>query len=186
MSANTNLKLNLGCGGIREEGYLNVDFSPSPAVDFCCDLSVRWPWADGSVQEIISDHTLEHMPFAHVFSEAFRVLKTGGILRFSVPHGTTFVYLMNPTHITHFSYFSFDPWLVGSNHSHYGIKMEWEMVSRRISFMWYRGGGMRRVMNTLVNPFINLSPQLYERFFMCLLPSTDVIYELRKPANPKV
>lgn len=44
------MKLNLGCGDKKYDGYVNVDLHGSP--DVTCDLSVfPWPFEDASAEE---------------------------------------------------------------------------------------------------------------------------------------
>lgn len=78
------LKLNLGCSDDRRPGYVNVDMAP-PA-DVVTDLAQRWPWADSSVDEIVANDVLEHLPSKiHAMNEAWRVLRHGGLLNMLVP-----------------------------------------------------------------------------------------------------
>lgn len=80
------MKLNLGCGDKKREGYVNVDNCGES--DFTQDLSVfPWPWVDGSVDEVFSEHFLEHVyDYEKTILEIHRVLKPGGLLWFKVPH----------------------------------------------------------------------------------------------------
>src|SRR5271157_5306311 len=55
------LKLNLGCGHIPLEGYVNVDRRELPGVDVVADVG-DLPFEEGGVQEISSAHLLEHFP----------------------------------------------------------------------------------------------------------------------------
>ena len=42
------MKLNLGCGNKRKDGFLGVDFAPCEAVDVTADLTGELPFDDGS------------------------------------------------------------------------------------------------------------------------------------------
>lgn len=54
------MKLNLGCGDKKHEGYVNVDLCGDP--DVRCDLSVfPRPFDDDSADEVFSEHFLEHV-----------------------------------------------------------------------------------------------------------------------------
>ncbi len=76
---NETLKLNLGCGNHPLDGFVNLD------------KKTGWLWEnglkaypDGTVDAITVSHTLmyvrvENWPF--IFSELYRVLKQGGVLR---------------------------------------------------------------------------------------------------------
>ena len=56
------LKLNLGCGKRRREGFINVDSQPGCQPDLVLDLeALPWPWADDSVDEVDLIHVLEHL-----------------------------------------------------------------------------------------------------------------------------
>lgn len=54
-------RLNLGCGHIPLEGFVNVDMRPLPGVDVVAPVD-GLPFGDGSVDEIFSAHVLEHFP----------------------------------------------------------------------------------------------------------------------------
>jgi predicted SAM-dependent methyltransferase len=56
------MKLNLGCGLKRIEGFTGVDIIKTPAVDVVHNLDVfPYPFADNSAEEIIMDNVLEHL-----------------------------------------------------------------------------------------------------------------------------
>lgn len=72
------VKLDLGCGVNKREGFLGVDSLKLKGVDLVADLTKKWPWKDNSVDEINMSHTLEHFTQeerVHVMNEMYRVLK---------------------------------------------------------------------------------------------------------------
>jgi predicted SAM-dependent methyltransferase len=83
------LKLNLGCGPNSKPGWLNIDLFHSGA-DLHLDLRERWPFPDGSVAYIYSEHAFEHFEFyeevPHVLSESLRVLQPEGVFDVGVPN----------------------------------------------------------------------------------------------------
>lgn len=81
------MKLNLGSGPHRKEGFVNVDVR-DVAADVFHDLNVLpYPFADNSIEHIEMSHVLEHLkePFA-VMWELHRILQPGGTLKITVPH----------------------------------------------------------------------------------------------------
>ncbi|MHA1590945.1 MAG: class I SAM-dependent methyltransferase [Candidatus Heimdallarchaeaceae archaeon] len=89
------LKLNLGCGKRLLDGYENIDNSPflqdvvkdSQIVLKMMDVrNLMYP--DESVDEILAEFVLEHVPYFEVQEtvwEWWRTLKIGGILNLLVP-----------------------------------------------------------------------------------------------------
>lgn len=72
------IKLDLGCGINKREGFTGVDSLKLKGVDIVADLTKKWQWRDESVDEIHMSHTLEHFTQeerAHVMNEMYRVLK---------------------------------------------------------------------------------------------------------------
>lgn len=55
------IRLYLGCNQRPKEGYVNVDIVAYPGVDVVADLEKRWPWEDGSVDEILTVDLPEHL-----------------------------------------------------------------------------------------------------------------------------
>lgn len=82
------LKLNLGCGPNCRPGWLNIDLFDS-AAELQLDLRKRWPFPDGSVAYVYSEHAFEHFEFSeevpHFLSESLRVLGEGGVFDVGVP-----------------------------------------------------------------------------------------------------
>lgn len=83
--------LNLGSGvkKIRED-VINVDFFPFANVDVVADIT-DLPLADQSIDAIICEFVLEHLPNPErVVDEIKRVLKSGGVVYVAVPFVASF------------------------------------------------------------------------------------------------
>lgn len=78
------VRLNLGCSDDLKLTFINVDIVP-PA-DLICDLRGPWPWVDSSVDYILANDVIEHLPDkVHTMNELWRVLKNGGLVDIFVP-----------------------------------------------------------------------------------------------------
>jgi len=87
VASQSGLRLHLGCGGERKDGWVNIDLLGDP-VDVAWNLANPLPFDSGSVAAIFHEHLLEHLPFQAgdaFMQECFRVLAPGGILRVGVP-----------------------------------------------------------------------------------------------------
>jgi SAM-dependent methyltransferase len=86
------VKLNLGCGDKILPGYVNVDVAPSRAghkPDVLCDLHRLAPFEDGSADEILAVHVIEHFwrwEVVGVLREWMRVLKPDAPLILECPN----------------------------------------------------------------------------------------------------
>jgi predicted SAM-dependent methyltransferase len=88
LAGKSGLKLHLGCGPNIKSGWVNIDLF-HPSADLHLDLRERWPFRDGSVAYIYSEHVFEHFEFyrevPHFLSEVMRILEPGGRFDVSVP-----------------------------------------------------------------------------------------------------
>ena len=56
------LKIDLGCGRQKRDGFVGVDIRAYDGVDVVVDLARdRWPWDDNSVTEAYASHIVEHL-----------------------------------------------------------------------------------------------------------------------------
>jgi SAM-dependent methyltransferase len=95
------VKLNLGCGLQKLEGYINVDIDPALEPDEVFDFTGRFPYECGTVDEIVAYHVLEHIPKFHhrpIFAELYRVLVPNGRLVISFPEWATCVKYYQSNH----------------------------------------------------------------------------------------
>lgn len=78
------MKLHLGCGKRRFEGFINIDLHDS---DHDCDIR-KLPFDSDSADEIVAIHVCEHF-YIHdildVIKEWRRVLKPGGVMVLELP-----------------------------------------------------------------------------------------------------
>jgi predicted SAM-dependent methyltransferase len=95
------LKLDLGCGKRKQEGFHGVDSEKFDGVDTVQDLRLMWPWPDQSVDEVFSSHFLEHLTGServHFFNELYRVMKDGSQARIITPDWSHDCAYGDPTH----------------------------------------------------------------------------------------
>lgn len=108
------LKLNLGSADNYRPGYLNVDRFQYGNVDVVTDLTQRWPWEDGSVDEILAYDIIEHLPDKiHTMNEAHRVLRLGGLFDIIVPTTDGRGAFQDPTHVSYWNRNSFFYYCLG-------------------------------------------------------------------------
>ncbi len=83
------LKLDIGCGPNKIEGFLGVDQYDMPGVDIVTDIRKTWPWAPETVGAVHCSHFLEHLTGperVHFTNELYRVLIPGGQCTLITPH----------------------------------------------------------------------------------------------------
>lgn len=83
------IKIDIGCGTNPTPGYVACDARRMRGVTHVFDFGAqRWPFKDGSVSEIIMQHSIEHISYRRlpfVLGEARRVLAPGGKLIIRTP-----------------------------------------------------------------------------------------------------
>ena len=98
------MKLNLGCGYNKIDGYVNVDMFNACDPDELVNLNVTpWPWETSSVESIVMIHSLEHIgqqteTFLNIMSEMYRVCKNDAVIQIAVPHWLHQNFAHDPTH----------------------------------------------------------------------------------------
>ena len=84
------MKLDLGCGQHKREGFIGVDSFAFEGVDTVCNLGkAQWPFEDSSVEEVHCSHMLEHLTAServHFINELYRVLKPAARATIITPH----------------------------------------------------------------------------------------------------
>lgn len=164
------MKLNLGCGNKKVDGYVGVDRHPCDGAGVLCDLTKRLPFADGSIDGILAEDFIEHvLDIPALLMEVARICKQGARIVMTTPHYSSAASWRNPTHYHHLSWYSFD-YVSKEKHKHYlgdGLKL----VDRKLSF----GGG---VLDLLGKLFFSISPALWERKLCFVLRASTLRFEL--------
>jgi len=99
------IKLNLGCGFQKLEGFVNVDISDISEPDVKHDLmQFPWPFETSSVDHIVAKDILEHVgnssdDFIAVIKEMYRVSANGAAWEVQFPHHRSDLAYDDPTHI---------------------------------------------------------------------------------------
>lgn len=127
------LRLDLGCGERKQQGYIGVDFKEVKGVDVVCNLEeYPWPFKDDSVIEIRASHYIEHVKDIKSFmEECYRIMTNGGIITFTAPYYTSIRATQDFTHVRSISentflYFN-QPWLKSQLLYHYGVGCDFDI-----------------------------------------------------------
>ena len=111
----TPIKLNIGSGPQKLEGYVSIDSIKFNDDIVVCNAGVDvWPYDDNSVDEVLASHFIEHLTNfndkwerVHFFNELYRVLKPEGKCTMILPHWNSCRYYGDPTHKEPLSEFAF-------------------------------------------------------------------------------
>ena len=131
------LKLDLGCGSNRREGFKGVDFVKTDQTDYVHDLfAFPWPFADSSVEEVNCSHFFEHVPHhlrPKFMDELYRIMVPGAKAQFVTPYYTSVRATQDFTHewppVSENSYLYFNKGWREQNkltHGHYALKCDFD------------------------------------------------------------
>lgn len=123
------LKVNLGCGFEKKEGWIGLD-KGNYGQEIIRDMKNGLPFCDNSCSELYCDQVLEHIQlnedFIFIMNECLRVLKPQGRFKIQVPHWDSFTMKKDPTHCRNFDEQTFT-YLEAKNGWDYGFDKKWEI-----------------------------------------------------------
>lgn len=136
------VKVDLGCGQTKREGFTGLDIADVEGVDIVHDLETfPWPFEDNSVDELHSSHYVEHtrmhLPdgrdgLVAFMDEAHRILKPGGTFQIFHPYAMSRRAFQDPFHrrfIPEDTWYYFDAgWRKANALDHYPISADFEVV----------------------------------------------------------
>jgi SAM-dependent methyltransferase len=103
--AQSESRLNLGCGADRREGWLNVDRRWEAWPDLRFDIeNDAWPIASDAADEVALVNVLQYVGsgLRHVMSELYRVCRADARVHIRVPHHSDLSYLIDPMIVRRF------------------------------------------------------------------------------------
>jgi predicted SAM-dependent methyltransferase len=114
------IKLNLGCGKLFKQGYINIDKSPDCNPDLVLDVCNGLPYKDNAIDEVHCGCMLEQIEnnkdFVFVLNEIHRVLKIEGEFNGYVPSTNPDVLFLDPMDRRFFQEHTFDYFDINKHH----------------------------------------------------------------------
>ena len=162
---NSGIRLDIGCGENKQEGFVGMDMRKVEGVDIVHDVTkYPWPLPDESVLMALASHLVEHINpadfgFIKFMDEAWRVMKPHGEFMIATPYAGSPGYWQDPTHVNpcnEATWHYFDPladndgqlsklwtiyqpkpWKIKLNAYHKNGNMEILLAKRREQETWY-------------------------------------------------
>ncbi|MDD2772783.1 MAG: hypothetical protein PHP45_03700 [Elusimicrobiales bacterium] len=172
-----NLKLNLGCGAVKKEGFLGVDWAAGGAADIVADLnSFPWPFEDSCCVEIIAEHLLEHIanPDA-AMREIHRISAPDCVVKIITPHFSSYQSYGDMSHRMHASLSILLPYCKPDiSWNSFGAAGGALFVAegRRLTFGSSPLGWPGRLLAFF-------SPEFYEKYFAFMFPCRNIEFTLK-------
>jgi len=166
------MKLNIGCGNKHISGFVGVDKFKCDAAEIICDVeNEKLPIADNEVDEIILDNVVEHfLDIPKVFNELIRVSKEGCLIKVITPHFSSLSSWIDPTHMHHLSYFSFDHF--GKETTSHYVGKRLKISKKKLSFP----GSFLGVVGRLI---FKLNPKKYEQRYCFIFRASTLTFCLK-------
>jgi len=147
------MKLNIGCGFNKREGFINIDKAKEVKPDKVVNVEGGLPFEDNFFDYIYSEHCLEHIRpqyWKFVLEEIYRVAKPNCILELKLPFDNI-GQRANADHYRTFTWESFEQFEVSSKRNYYS-----ELKLKRL----------HKVPNKVTKLFFYMFPFLkYEVYF---------------------
>jgi hypothetical protein len=171
------IRIDLGAGPNKKEGFIGVDVIKFPGVDIQLNIGTEvWPWDDNSVEEAHTSHTVEHLnqkERVHFINELHRVLKPGSSCTLIVPHWAScraygdLTHQWPPVSEFWFYYLSKDWRKINAPHSTYADSVDFECT-------W--GYGLNQNLTARSAEFKQFAMENYKEAL------TDIMANLKKKA----
>lgn len=152
--------LNFGCGDSFLEGFVNADLH-AKRVDKRFDFNkFPYPFKDNHFDQVFSKHVLEHLnePIK-VIEELWRITKPLGTVKIIVPHYSS-AGAFTPLHKT---FWGANAIAFAMNSTGVYGKHDFSLVYTKIR--WEAPNSKTKWVGKILNPFINFSIPLFERFW---------------------
>lgn len=171
------MKLHIGCGNDKKQGYINLDGSPLVKPDKVWNLEkTPLPFKPNTFDEIVANHVLEHIKnFSELMHDLWRISKPNAKIKIKVPFYSSWGQFNDPTHVRFFTPFTFGYFSQKNSYSHeVSTKQLFNVNKVKINF----GVGQSSLLNGIINPILNLNQRFYCRFFAWIFPASEIEFEL--------
>lgn len=129
------VRLDVGCGAIKQRGFLGMDRLPLPGVDIVHDLQAfPWPVPDDICTMIVMSHTWEHIEpkfRSLLMDELWRIIRWDGQLFISCPYAGSFLESAHPEHYgcpNEMTFTCYSPDYVLFRDAMYGMAKPWKII----------------------------------------------------------
>ncbi|WP_137937967.1 methyltransferase domain-containing protein [Chitinivorax sp. B] len=183
------IKLNVGGGTTRRDGYFNIDLVALPEVDIVADLNAPLSLLpDNCVSAVYTSHVLEHVTnLLGLMEELHRVCRPDAMLEIIVPHFSSPLYYSDPTHVRPWGIYTIGYFMdredqIGRKVPSYYSQARFKLLERRLVFS--RSNLFDRLLVPALRAVLNrwfAAMEVYERRWAWIYPAL----EIRMMVTPK-
>ncbi len=170
------MKIDLGCGSKKKEGFTGVDIQKLPGVDVVVNIGKeKLPFKDNSVEEMYSNECLCYVDdLEFILKEIYRVCKPKAKIHFILPHFSSIraFHLFNKHFFRSIDFFKF------RKGDHWNPVPEISFNVEKVFIEFDKGF---QLWNYILEPLININHwtrRFYESTFLRMFPAKDIHYWL--------